>query len=68
MIKCDRFSLSVSRQCELLDLLRSKFYGLANPVFDADFELMALINRYHLQRLFLAVVAFVVGRLIRGIR
>jgi putative transposase len=40
--------LSVSRQCALLDLPRSTFYHVPEPVSDADLALMALIDRCHL--------------------
>jgi putative transposase len=41
--------LPVSRQCELLDLPRSTFYHVPKPVTDEEFELMALIDRCHLE-------------------
>ena len=52
MIDRDHPDLPVSRQCALLDLPRSTFYHVADPVSDADLEIMALINRCHLQRPF----------------
>jgi len=52
MIDRDHPDLPVSRQCELLDLPRSTFYHVADPVSDADLEIMALIDRCHLQRPF----------------
>ena len=39
--------LSVTRQCELLDIPRSTFYHLPAPVSDADLELMRLIDHCH---------------------
>lgn len=44
--------LPVSRQCALLDLPRSTFYHVAKPVSDAELELMALIDRCHLEHPF----------------
>lgn len=41
--------LPVSRQCELLDLPRSTFYHVPKPVTDEELELMALIDRCHLE-------------------
>ena len=38
----------MSRQCALLDLPRSTFYHVPEPVSDADLALMALIDRCHL--------------------
>ena len=52
MVDRDHPDLPVSRQCELLDLPRSTFYHVADPVSDADLEIMALIDRCHLQRPF----------------
>jgi len=40
-------SLSISRQCELLDLPRSTFYHVPQPVSDEDLELMQLMDRCH---------------------
>ena len=41
--------LPVSRQCELLELPRSTFYHVPKPVTDEELELMALIDRCHLE-------------------
>ena len=41
--------LPVARQCELLALPRSTFYHVPEPVSDEELELMALIDRCHLQ-------------------
>jgi len=41
--------LSITRQCELLDLPRSTFYHMPKPVSDEELELMALIDRCHLK-------------------
>ena len=41
--------LPVSRQCELLGLPRSTFYHVPKPVTDEELELMALIDRCHLE-------------------
>ena len=67
MIDRDHPDLPVSRQCELLDLPRSTFYHVADPVSDADLENMALIDIICNVR-FMAVVASVAGWLIKGIR
>lgn len=40
-------SLSISRQCELLDLPRSTFYHVPQPVSGEDLDLMKLIDRCH---------------------
>ena len=40
-------ALSVTRQCDLLDLPRSSFYHVPKPVSDEELELMALIDRCH---------------------
>jgi len=40
--------LPVTRQCQLLDLPRSTFYHKPNAVADEELELMALIDRFHL--------------------
>jgi len=40
--------LPVTRQCELLDLPRSTYYHVPKPVSDGELELMALIDRCHL--------------------
>ena len=46
----DRMSLlSVTRQCELLDLPRSTFHHVPKPVSDAEVEVMALMDRCHLK-------------------
>jgi putative transposase len=42
-------SLPVSRQCELLDLPRSTYYHVPQPVTDEDLTLMRLIDRCHLE-------------------
>ena len=39
--------LSISRQCELLDIPRSTFYHVPQPVSEEDLELMKLIDRCH---------------------
>jgi putative transposase len=39
--------LSITRQCELLDLSRSTFYHVPAAVSDADLALMRLIDRCH---------------------
>lgn len=44
--------LPVTRQCALLDLPRSTFYHVPKPVSDEERELMALIDRCHLQHPF----------------
>ena len=44
--------LSIKRQCELLDLPRSTFYHVAEPVSDDDLAIMALIDRCHLKHPF----------------
>ena len=44
--------LPVTRQCELLDLPRSTFYHVPEPVSDEELALMALIDRCHLQHPF----------------
>ena len=41
--------LSIIRQCELLDLPRSTFYHVPEPVSEADLALMKLIDRCHLE-------------------
>jgi len=41
--------LSIIRQCELLDLPRSTFYHVPNPVSEADLALMKLIDRCHME-------------------
>ena len=45
-------SLSITRQCELLDLPRSTFYHVPKPVSDEELALMALIDRCHLKHPF----------------
>ncbi len=52
MIDRDHSELSISRQCQLLDIPRSTFYHVADPVSDADLEIMALIDQCHLERPF----------------
>lgn len=39
--------LSISRQCELLDLPGSTFYHVPQPVSEDDLELMKEIDRCH---------------------
>ena len=39
--------LSIARQCELLDIPRSTFYHVPQPVSEDDLELMKLIDRCH---------------------
>ena len=41
--------LSVTKQCALLDLPRSTFYHTPQPVSGEDLNIMALIDRCHLQ-------------------
>ena len=41
--------LPVSHQCALLDLPRSTFYHVPQPVTEEELELMALIDRSHLE-------------------
>ena len=41
--------LPVSHQCALLDLPRSTFYHVPQPVTEEELELMALIDRCHLE-------------------
>ena len=41
--------LPVTRQCELLELPRSTFYHVPEPVSDEELELMRLIDRCHLE-------------------
>ena len=41
--------LSVSRQCELLDLARSSYYYVPEPVSDEELELMRLIDQCYLE-------------------
>ena len=41
--------LSIIRQCELLDLPRSTFYHVPEPVSEADLALMKLIDRCHME-------------------
>ncbi len=45
-------SLSITRQCDLLDLPRSTFYHVPKPVSDEELALMALIDRCHLKHPF----------------
>jgi putative transposase len=42
-------SLSVRKQCALLDLRRSTFYHPPEPVSDDDLAMVSLINRCHLK-------------------
>jgi len=42
-------SLSVRRQCALLDLPRSTFFHSPKPVSDDDLAMMSLIDRCHLK-------------------
>ena len=42
-------SLTVTRQCVLLDLARSTFYHSPAPVSGDDLEIMSLIDRCHLK-------------------
>ena len=44
-----RDPLPVSRQCELLGLPSSTFYHVPKPVTGEEIELMALIDRCHLE-------------------
>ena len=41
--------LSISRQCELLDLARSTYYYTPEPVSDEELELMRLIDQCYLE-------------------
>ena len=41
--------LPVTRQCELLELPRSTYYHVPKPVSDEELELMALMDRCHLE-------------------
>ena len=41
--------LPVTRQCELLDLPRSTFYHVPQPISEEELELMVLIDRCHLK-------------------
>ena len=41
--------LSIIRQCELLDLPRSTFYHVPEPVSETDLALMKLIDRCHME-------------------
>jgi len=41
--------LPVTRRCELLDLPRSTFYHLPQPVCDVKLKLLMTIDRYHLE-------------------
>ena len=41
--------LSVSRQCELLELARSTYYYVPEPVSDEELELMKLIDQCYLE-------------------
>ena len=41
--------LSVSRQCELLELARSTYYGIPEPVSKEELELMKLIGQCYLE-------------------
>jgi putative transposase len=41
--------LSIIRQCELLDLPRSTFYHVPEPVSEADLALMKLIDHCHME-------------------
>lgn len=41
--------LPIVRQCQLLDVPRSSYYYMPVPVSDDDLELMALIDRCHLE-------------------
>ena len=42
-------ALPITRQCELLDLPRSTFYHVPEPVNDTELELMKLIDACHLK-------------------
>ena len=42
-------ALPITRQCELLDLPRSTFYHVPEPVSDAELALMKLIDQCHLK-------------------
>ncbi len=52
MVDRDHSELSISRQCQLLDIPRSTFYHVADPVSDEDLEIMTLMDRCHLERPF----------------
>ena len=45
-------SLSVIRQCRLLDISRSGLYSQAAPISQEDLTLMKLIDRQYLATLF----------------
>jgi len=42
-------SLSIKRQCELLDLARSTYYYVPEPISDEELELMKLIDQCYLE-------------------
>jgi putative transposase len=42
-------ALPVTRQCELLDVPRSTFYHVPEPVSDAELEMLKLIDQCHLK-------------------
>ena len=44
--------LSITRQCELLELARSSYYYVPEPVSDEELELMKLIDQCYLERPF----------------
>jgi len=43
-------ALPISRQCELLDIPRSSFYYMPEPVTDDELALMRLIDQCYLER------------------
>lgn len=53
MIDRDHSRLSVTRQCELLDLPRSTFYYRPEPVSPTDLALMRRLDEWHLRYPFL---------------
>lgn len=44
--------LSITRQCELLEIARSSYYYVPEPVSEEELELMKLIDRCYLERPF----------------
>jgi hypothetical protein len=45
MVDRDHSELSISRQCQSLDIPRSTFYHVTEPVSDEDLAIMVLIDR-----------------------
>ena len=48
----DKEALPITRQCELLDLPRSSYYYVPEPVSDEELQLMKLIDQCYLDRPF----------------